>query len=153
MQPKIVAQNKRYITGMFGNVQKQGQLWEKVKKGYAESPFARSDEHDCRVYFWEMANLDKTVFFGYETDSIIISDKFITIEFPACEWAMFEVEPAKWWVSGDADVQGWIANNEQYKWRKYDGSIYQLEYYKEKFKGSDDPDSRMEVWYPLEKIV
>ena len=114
-----------------------------------KKPFAKSDEHDCHIYLWEMQEPEKTVFFGYETDSVIDSDKFITIELPACEWAIFEVEPAKWWTIGDVVVQDWIADNEKYSWRKYDGSIYQLEYYKEKFKGENDPSSRMEVWYPL----
>ena len=60
------------------------------------------------------------------------------------------MNPAQWWTVGDKAVEGWVANNETYRWREHDGAVYQLEYYRENFKG-EDPDSIMEIWYPLER--
>jgi len=150
MQPKIIKMEKRYITGLFGNIDNQGEIWKKIKKFYAKKPFVKFDKYDCHIYLWDMPDKEKTVFFGYETEGAIAGDDFVTIEIPACEWAIFEVKPAKWWKSGDKEVESWIADNEKYNWRTYEGSIFQFEYYKEKFKGGKNPDSRMEVWYPLE---
>jgi len=39
MQPKIIKLDKRYITGMFGNIETQGELWVKVNEGYTKNPF------------------------------------------------------------------------------------------------------------------
>ncbi|MCL2546698.1 MAG: GyrI-like domain-containing protein [Oscillospiraceae bacterium] len=150
MQPKIVKMDKRHITGMFGTVKNQHECCKHFEEHYEKNPFEKADKYDCRVYLWNMPK-ERQFFYGFETDSVIDDSDFVTIEFPSCEWAIFEVSPAKWWVSGDKDVQDWVANNEKYKWRKYDGSKCQLEYYKEKFFGADNPDSLMEIWYPLEE--
>ena len=154
MQPKIIEMEKRYITGMFGAIfplKKQGALRTEFKNCYEEKPFDKFDKYDCHIYFWKMPDKQRTYFFGYETEGVVESDDFTTIELPSCEWAIFEVIPAKWWESGDKEVEGWVKKNKEYNWLKYDGSVYQLEYYKEKFMGAENPDSRMEIWYPLEK--
>ena len=151
MQPKIIKLNKRYITGMFGNIETQGEVWAKVNECYAKNPFAKSDEHFCHVYLWDTANPEKSVFFGYETESTIKNDDFVTIEIPACEWAIFEFGPLKWDSPDSGSVIDWIENNEKYRCGKYDGSIYQLEYHKQKLKEGKDFEACMEVWYPLEE--
>lgn len=144
---------KRYIAGMFGNRENHSELRQKVKTAYTKKTgkFEKADNYDCHIFFWDMPDPERTYFFGYETNGAIVGYQFDTIEIPACEWAIFEVKPSKWWKSGDSEVEGWIANNEKYNWRKYDGSIFQFEYFKEKYKGSRSPDSLMEVWYPLEE--
>ena len=149
MQPKIIKMDARYITGLFGAVKNQHECYKTFEEYYTKKPFEKADKYDCRVYLWNMPK-ERQFFYGFETDGTIKTD-FITIEFPACEWAIFEVIPAKWWVSGDKEVQGWVANNKNYKWRKYDNSKCQIEYYKEKFLGAENPDSLMEIWYPLEE--
>ena len=151
MQPKIIKLNKRYITGMFGNIENQGKLWIKVNEEYTKSPFAKFDEHFCHIYLWDTLDPEKSVFFGYETDSAIKSDEFITIEIPACEWAIFEFGPLKWDTPDSGKVVDWIENNEKYSCGKYDGSIYQFEYHKSRMKGEKDSESYMEVWYPLDE--
>lgn len=152
IQPKIVKLDKRYIVGLFGNRSKQSELWKDFDELYAKEPFTKADEYKCSIYFWGKNPIpNKNIFFGFESGSSADGNPFDTIEIPACEWAVFEVNPAKWWVSGDKKVEGWVANNTAYHWRNYNGAVYQLEYYKEKFKGGRDPDSLMEVWYPLEK--
>ena len=154
MQPKIIKMDKRYIIGLFGQRSKQGGLWKEINERYAENPFNKTDKYDCSIYFWGKNPVaGKNIFFGFESDGAaeVDADVFTKIELPACEWAIFEVKPAQWWKVGDKEVEGWIANNETYRWRKFNGAVYQLEYYKEKFKGARDPDSLMEVWYPLER--
>ncbi|MDR2547045.1 MAG: GyrI-like domain-containing protein [Lachnospiraceae bacterium] len=151
VQPKIIKMDKRYFTGMFGSIfptKEQGKLHKKFNEYYNSKPYEKSDKYNCHIYLWNMPK-NKNFFFGYETSSIINDSDFTTIEIPACVWAIFEVSPAKWWVSGDKEVEGWVKKNKEYNWLKYDGSKCQLEYYKEKFVGADNPDSLMEVWYPL----
>ena len=92
---------------------------------------------------------NKQVFYGFESEATEDSGAFTIIELPACEWAVFEVNTAKWWDSGDKDVEGWIVDHPHYLWRKLEGSTYLLEYWKEKFNGTH-PDSMTEVWDPLE---
>ena len=157
MQPKIIKMEKRRIIGLFGQRSKQSKLWADFDERYAKAPFNKTDPYKCSIYFWGNPILEKypkshrkNIFFGYESDSPVNDAVFDIIELPACEWAIFEVEPAKWWKVGDKKVEGWIEKNAIYNWRKYGGAVYQLEYYKEKFKGADDPDSLMEVWYPLD---
>lgn len=153
VKPEIIKMDNRYIVGLFGSRSKQGELWSDFDERYAKNPFAKADEYKCSIYFWgKNPKPNKNIFFGFESGSAAEDGMFDTIELPACEWAVFEVKPARWWAAGDKDVEGWIAKHEKYRWRTYNGAVYQLEYYKEKFKGADDPDSLMEVWYPLEEI-
>jgi len=150
MQPKIIKMNKLFITGLYGNVKKQTELQDRLNKQYAKTPFAKKNKYQTQMYFWGSKDPDKQAFYGFESASTEDSGAFTIIELPACEWAIFEVNTAKWWDSGDKEIEGWIADNPKYRWRKFDGSIYQLEYWKEKFNGIH-PDSMTEVWYPLEE--
>jgi len=151
MQPKIIELNKRYITGMFGNIETQDKLWIRVNEAYGTNPFAKTDEHFCHIYLWDTSDPEKSVFFGYETNSAIENDDFITIEIPACEWAIFDLGPQKWDAPNSGEVIDWIGNNEKYSCSKYDGSIYQIEYHKNKKQCENSFQSFMEVWYPLDK--
>ena len=155
MQPKIVKMDKRYIVGLFGDRGKQEEISKRFDELYNQTPFEKTDTHKCYIYLWSdgtnAPKKGKDYFTGFESDCVSSRDIFDTFVIPACEWAIFEVNPAKWWKSGDEKVEGWIKNNEVYSWGEYDGAVFQLEYYKEKFSGSENPSSLMEVWYPLER--
>jgi predicted transcriptional regulator YdeE len=151
MQPKIIKMNKRYITRIFGNIDTQDKLWRKVNEAYDKYPFVKADEHFCHIYLWETSDPEKSVFFGFETNSVTESDDFITIEIPACEWAIFDLGLQKWDAPNSGEVINWIENNEKYSCKKYDGSIYQIEYHKNNKQDDNSSESFMEVWYPLDK--
>jgi len=141
--PKIIKLDKRYITGMFGNIETQGELWAKVNECYDKNPFSKSDARFCHIYLWDTQDPERSVFFGYETDSAIECDEFATLEIPACEWAIFDLGHLMWDAPNSGEVINWIENNGAYSCGKYDGSVYQIEYY--------TTQASMEVWYPLDK--
>ncbi|MDR2572237.1 MAG: GyrI-like domain-containing protein [Oscillospiraceae bacterium] len=155
IKPKIIKMDKRYIIGKFGSRGNRDDLLDLINERYAKNPFNKTDEYECNIYFWKSSPESKrpnyNSFFGYESDGAFKGKLFSTFEIPACEWAIFEVNPAQWWKYGDKDVEGWVANNDTYRWLTYKDAVFQFEYYREKFDGNK-PDSLMEVWYPLENI-
>ncbi|MCL2378457.1 MAG: GyrI-like domain-containing protein [Defluviitaleaceae bacterium] len=149
MQLKIVKMDKFFIAGLYGHIKKQTELQNRLNEQYANTPFQKKSKYQVQIYFWGNKDPDKQAFYGFEVDPSEDSEALTILELPACEWAVFEVNTAEWWDTGDKEVEGWIKDNPNYHWRKFDGSVYQLEYWKEKFNGIH-PDSVSEVWYPLE---
>jgi len=150
MQPKIVKMDKFFIAGLYGHIKKQTELQDRLNEQYAKTPFPKKSKYQTQMYYWGKRKPDKQVFYGFEIDPAEDNEGFPLIELPACEWAVFEVNTAKWWDTGDKEVESWIVDNPNYLWRKHEGSIFLLEYWKEKFNDAH-PDSVTEVWYPLEK--
>ena len=154
MNPKIITLGKRYIIGKFCYRSKSTEIFNWIKEKRVNNPFEIIDKHECNIMFWKSTpgskSLNYNAFLGYESDAPFNGRAFTTFEVPACEWAIFEANHSIWWKSGDKDIEGWIANNDIYKWRSYKNAVFQFEYYRDKFD-IEVPDSLMEIWYPLER--
>jgi predicted transcriptional regulator YdeE len=171
MEPRIVGMDKQYITGIFGDIKSAGLLLKTFFEMYDKSQFAKADEYRCELPFWGkrapkgIRKKGENYFIGYKTAGVLNQGEFVTIELPACQWAVFEVNPAKWYKSGDKEVEKWVRGNEQYRLLTFEGSIFQLEYYNREYISPDPAlekerphvkytgdDSILEVWYPLEDM-
>ncbi|MCL2664813.1 MAG: hypothetical protein FWE82_04300 [Defluviitaleaceae bacterium] len=170
MQPTIISKDKLFITGLTGDANKTGEVWNDFDSRYKENPFPKkitaegTDEAGYEIRFWSEAKKGQDVVrsdashlarlcnlhVGFATESELAIDGFDTIVIPATEYAVFEVFVAKGYDSGNAAMDKWVEDNSlQLKCREIDGNGFIIEYYGCKFKDGNQPDSIVEFWVPF----
>ena len=79
---------------------------------------------------------------GYS--SIVLPDNIL--------YAVFDIYPIEGYESQNKFIDNWLEKN-KYKYEQYklDGMYFAVEYYGERFKGNNDPESVVEIWIPITK--
>ena len=149
MQPKIIKKDTLHITGLTGDGNKTGELWNDFDTQYKSAPFLKSDNCGYEIRFHD----GKDIHVGFSETSPDKATSFTTITLSAAEYAVFDVYVAKGYDSGNDEVDRWLADNStQFKQLQLNGKHFIIECYNEKFKGGDKQDSIVEMWIPLSRL-
>ena len=143
MQPKIMVKDELLIAGLSGNGSDTGAVWAEFDKRYKANPFSELNENGYEVRY-----SDGGIHIGFT-----VSDNFAgfsSLLLPAAEYAVFDVYVAKGYDSGNTAMDQWLADNaDTYSQLELDGRKYVVEFYGERFKGGNHPDSVVQIWIPL----
>lgn len=152
---EIIKKSKLYITGLTGAGDKTGEVWSDFDNQYKEKTFAKADENGYEIRFSKTRRTGKepdpmkNVHVGFLTECLTDSG-YTAIELPESEYAVFNVQVARGYDSGNTEMEIWLADHSAiYGLREYKGIEYAVECYNEKFKDGDKPDSIVEIWLPL----
>lgn len=147
MEPKIITQNKLFITGITGDGADTGKLWNDFDIQYNSNPFPRIDKNNYEVRFFDD---DKNIHVGLATENIGDFDVYKTIILPESDYVVFDVFIANGYDSRNSEMDKWLTDNsERFQQRLINGIGYVIECYNDKFKDGNQPDSIVEIWIPL----
>ena len=157
MEPKIVQMEKLCVVGLTGNGAETGKVWEDFERLYDEKPFTKADENGYEIRFFngeEKVISGMDIHVGFLSMSIDAIDGFSTIVLPATEYAVFDVFVLKGYDSENENMDKWLLkNSDKYTHLQMDGKYFVVECFNERFKDGNQPDSIIEIWIPLKKIV
>ena len=152
MKPTIIKKDTLFITGLSGDGNQTGRVWEDFESAYIAKPFPKAEEHGYEIRFYDgekPAQRGQDIHVGFLTDNAGNHGGFATIILPAAMYAVFDIHVAKGYDSGNAMMDKWLEDNaSSYKQLLMDGVGYVVECYNEKF---DQSDSIVEIWIPVEK--
>ena len=152
----IIIREKLQITGLTGNGSKTLEVWTDFDSRFTTNPFTKADETGYEIRFWQnrktrkAPDQNKSVHVGFLSENLSDNNSFTTIEFPAAEYAVFDVYVDKGYDSENDKMEKWLEDNKFiFGLREFDGYEYIIECYNEKFKDGNKPDSIVEMWMPL----
>ena len=152
MKPIIIKRDKLFITGLSGDGNQTGPVWEDFDNRYNAKPFPKAEEHGYEIRFYDgekPALKGQDIHVGFSTNDAESLSGFTTIALPAAMYAVFDIHVSKSYESGNAIMDKWLEDNaSSYKQLLMDGVGYVVECYNEKF---DQSDSIVEIWIPVEK--
>ena len=149
MNPTIIKRGAMIIAGLSGGGDKTGELWSAFDKLREETPLAgklSDDGYEVRVYSGE----ECTVHVGFAVSDASVDSAFETRALPESEYAAFDVYAANGYDSENDAMNEWLAANGIYAERRLGQAQYCVEYYGERFN-SNEPDSVVEIWIPVER--
>ncbi|MCK5130032.1 MAG: helix-turn-helix domain-containing protein [Clostridiales bacterium] len=154
IEPKIIRKGELIIAGIKGDGNQTGLLWKrydtlgkttplnnkKEEGGYELRIYDRDDSCECWV--------------GESVLSKVNDNNYQSIMLPDVWYAVFEIYPARGYDSQNEAMDKWLLdNNDQYEQLKMDNKHYVIEFYDERFKGNEDPNSIVEMWIPIIKRI
>jgi len=145
MQPIIMVKDELLIAGLSGIGSDTGAVWAEFDKQYKAHPFSEVDENGYEVRF-DSGGINV----GFSVPSADGIGGFSAFSLPAAEYAVFDVLVANGYDSENTAMDQWLADNaDTYSQLELDGRKYVVEFYGEKFRGGNQPDSVVEIWIPL----
>ena len=152
MEPTIIKKDKLFITGLPGDGNQTGKVWEDFDSAYVAKPFPKAEEYGYEIRFYDSekpARQGRDIHVGFLTNDTGSHEGFATMVLPAAMYAVFDIHVAEGYESGNAMMDKWLEDNALlYKQMPMDGVEYIIMVYNEKF---DRPDSVVEIWIPIEK--
>ena len=156
MQPRIFRKESLHIVGITDDGAKAGEVWANFDTQWDANPFAKAEEAGYEIRFWggtKPAPQGKDVHVGFAVEEGTKVEHFTIIALPKTLYAAFEVHVADGYDSGNAVMDRWLEENAStYQLREIDGARFVVEYYDERFKDGNQPDSIVEIWLPLEEV-
>jgi len=150
LNPDIMNRDVLLIAGVSGDGNKTGDVWNAFELLSKEKPLVNkiSDNgYEIRLYDSNKC----TVHVGFAVSSEQIDSSYTLFQLPASKYASFDVYVQKGYDSENSAMDEWInTNKEGYSERLLDGKNYCVEYYDERFSGSE-AGSIVEIWIPIEK--
>ena len=150
VNPKIIKRNSMTIAGTSGDGNKTWDVWNALEKLGKERPLNNklSDNgYEIRLYDGGSC----TVYTGFAVSGDPNDASYSVYTLPASEYAVFDVYVAKGYESENDAMDEWLKTNRQgYKERLLGDIHYCVEYYDERFHGSET-GSIVEIWIPVEK--
>ena len=150
LNPNIIKRDKIIIAGTSGDGDNTGEVWRAFEKLSIEKPLTNkiSDNgYEVRLYDGDKC----TVFAGRSVSDEQVDSEYTTIRIPASKYASFDVYVANGYDSENNAMVEWLkTNNEGYSERLLDNRHYCIEFYDERFNGSE-AGSIVEIWIPVEK--
>ena len=76
--PRFVKTDKKFITGLFGNINNHAELLKDFNSKYKERPFEITDKYRCELPFWSKGNpkgirkKGENYFIGFKTEGAIL---------------------------------------------------------------------------------
>ena len=112
----------------------------------------KKEEGGYEIRFYDEAE-NCECWVGQNVKGEVNDENYSSVKLADVLYAVFEIYPARGYDSQNAAMDRWLASNkDKYGQLKTDGRHYVIEYYDERFKGNDDPDSVVEIWIPVIKI-
>jgi len=152
MNPKIIKRDVLMIAGVSGNGNETGEVWAEFEKLTHVKPLTNklSDNgYEIRLYDSDSC----TVHVGFAVSSTPSDEAYTVFTLPASEYASFDVYVANGYDSENNAMDEWIKTNQQGYSERLLGDIhYCVEYYDERFNGSE-AGSIVEIWIPIENRV
>jgi predicted transcriptional regulator YdeE len=150
MNPKLIQHGTLMIAGISGDGNKTGEVWKTFEKLDHEKPLTNKTSengYEIRLYEGDLI----TVHVGFAVSDEQVDPAYKIFKLPSSQYASFNVHVANGYDSENSAMDEWLQiNNQGYIERLLGQTHYCVEYYDERFKGSD-ADSIVEIWIPIEK--
>ena len=147
VNPKIIQKDALTIAGVSGDGNKTGEVWQAFEKLNSQQAGKLSGNgYEIRMYDGGQC----TVHVGFAV-SAAPGEPYELLTLPASEYAAFDIYVSRGYESENSAMSEWLRTNEQgYSERLLDGAHYCVEYYDERFNGSE-AGSIVEIWIPIER--
>jgi len=150
LNPNIIKRNEIIVAGTSGDGDKTFEVWSAFEKLSMEKPLKNqvSDNgYEIRLY-----DGDKhTVYTGLAVTDEEVDSDYTIFRIPASKYASFDVYVANGYDSENSAMNEWLeTNSEGYSEKLLGNAHYCVEFYDERFNGSES-DSIVEIWIPIEK--
>ncbi|MGI5900292.1 MAG: AraC family transcriptional regulator [Christensenellales bacterium] len=150
LNPNIIKRDSLVIAGVSGDGSDTRAVWNAFEKLAQEKPLARKlsgNGYEIRVYHGSNC----TVHVGLAVPDDRVDDAYTIFSLPAGRYASFDVFVSNGYESENNAMDEWLQTNEKgYCERLLGDAHYCVEYYDERFKGSE-AGSIVEIWIPIEK--
>lgn len=150
VNPTIIKRNTLLIAGASGDGDKTGEVWNAFEALCQEKPIPNKlseNGHEIRLYRDGIS----TVHVGYPVTDEKVDPAYTVFRLPPSQYASFDVYVEKGYDSENGAMVEWLAGNAQsYKERLLGDAHFCVEYYDERFHGSE-AGSIVEIWVPIEK--
>ena len=150
LNPRIIKKNALLIAGISGDGNQTGEVWNAFEAQNNRTPIQNKrteNGYEIRLYKDDIC----TVHVGFAISDKTVDAAFSLVHLPASQYAVFDVYVANGYDSENNAMDEWLkTNSEGYSERLLDSAHYCVEYYDERFKGSES-DSIVEIWIPIEK--
>ena len=150
LNPKIIKQNELIIAGVSGDGDSTADVWNAFEKLSGDKPLNNKlsgNGYEIRTYDGEKC----IVHVGSAVSSASVDPEYEIFRLPASKYASFDVYVANGYDSENNAMDEWLqTNSDGYSQRLLDGNYYCVEYYDERFNGSE-AGSIVEIWVPIEK--
>lgn len=150
LNPTIIKQGAIMIAGRKGDGNDTGGVWSAFETLNSEKPIPNklSDNgYEIRVYDGSVC----TVHVGLCVSCKPVDPSYDVIELPPSTYACFDVYVANGYDSQNNAMNEWLETNQEgYAEKLLGDAHYCIEYYDERFHGSES-GSIVEIWIPIEK--
>lgn len=150
LNPKIITRGKLIIAGASGDGDKTAEVWSEFETLNAQKPIPNAlsgNGYEIRLYDQGTC----TVHVGFAVPNADADPVYKVIVLPPSKYASFDVYVANGYASENNAINQWLeTNREGYTEKTLDGVHYCVEYYDERFNGSE-AGSIVEIWIPVEK--
>jgi AraC-like DNA-binding protein/predicted transcriptional regulator YdeE len=150
LNPRLIKHDVLVIAGVSGDGNKTGEVWDAFETLSNEKPL--DNRLSNNGYEVRMCDGDRhTVHVGFTVASENVDAAYSLLKIPASQYASFDVYVQNGYDSENNAMNEWLETNEHgYAEKLLDGSHYVVEYYDERFNGSE-AGSIVEIWIPIEK--
>lgn len=152
LNPNIIQRKELLVAGVSGDGFQTGEVWDRFEKLHAEKPLKNrisESGHEVRLY----EDGKSTVHVGYLVEDDAVDPAYTVLRMPATQYASFEVYVANGYDSENSAMNEWLStNSEGFGERLLGEAHYVVEYYDERFNGSES-GSIVEIWVPIEKTT
>lgn len=150
LHPNIIKRDTLLIAGVSGDGNKTGDVWSAFIKLGGEKPLTNrlsNNGYEIRLYDGDTC----TVYAGMEVSSRQVDPAYSLFELPASKYASFDVYVANGYESESNAMNEWLEiNSEGYSEKLLGNTHYLVEYYDERYNGSET-GSIVEIWVPIER--
>lgn len=152
LNPNIIKRDALIIAGVSGDGNNTYDVWNAFEKLNSENPLNKklsSNGYEIRLYDGNSC----TVHVGYAVSDDSVNSAYDIYKLPASKYASFDVYVANGYDSENSAMDEWLKTNQEgYSERLLDNAHYCVEYYDERFNGSES-GSIVEIWIPIEKSL
>ena len=150
VNPRIIKKNSMTIAGTSGDGNKTWDIWNAFEKLDKERPLLNKlSDNGYEIRLYDSGSC--TVYAGHAVSGSPNDAAYSVYDLPASEYAVFDVYVANGYESENDAMNEWLTTNQQgYEERLLGDIHYCVEYYDERFHGSET-GSIVEIWIPIEK--
>lgn len=150
LKPKIIKQKALLIAGIAESGDKTWEAWNKLEQLGEKFPLTNKlDSNSYEIRTYEEQN--SRVHVGSAVASHNVDPAYTLFSLPAPTYASFEIYVEAGYESENESMNQWLATNEEgYKEKLLGNAHYCVEFYDERFRGSES-GSIVEIWIPVEK--
>ncbi len=150
VNPNIIKRGAMVIAGVSGDGNKTWEVWNRFESLIKEKPVENKlseNSYEVRLYDGEKS----IVHVGFLVSGDEAEHPYEIIRLPASQYASFDVYVEKGYESENDAMNEWLGTNSGgYSEKLLDDKHYCVEYYDERFNGSE-AGSIVEIWIPVEK--
>jgi predicted transcriptional regulator YdeE len=150
LNPRMIKQEALYIAGVSGDGNKTWDVWNAFEKLSGEKPLQNKlsgNGYEIRL----STGGSGTVHVGNAVSDDNVDPDYAVYKLPRSIYAVFDVYVENGYESENSAMEEWLkTNKEGYTERLLGDTQYCVEYYDERFNGSE-AGSIVEIWIPVEK--